>query len=130
MPLQNQFNFAADVIEAFTEGDCWALAEEVQKITGWDIVAIGFNGDGKVFPTERYWEHMANRRPDGLILDITGLHAKKSWLEGWNGGFVRNTVVFEANDESYRDEQVRCYSKSPRHWAKKLVAASGQVAAS
>lgn len=124
MPLKNQFDFAEDVIEAFTEGDCWALAEEVQKLTGWDIVAIGFKGDGKVSPAERYWEHMANRRPDGLILDITGLHNEKRWLEGWNGGFVRSTTVFKANDESYRAEQTRAYSKSPRHWAKKLVAVS------
>lgn len=123
--LKNQFDFAADVIEAFTEGDCWALAEEVQALTGWDIVAIGMDDEPHSKPvSERYWEHMANRRPDGLILDITGLHNDKHWLEGWDGGFVRNTVVFEANDPGYRAEQTRLYIHSPERWAKDLVAAA------
>lgn len=127
MPLQNQFDFAADVIEAFTEGDCWALAEEVQKLTGWDIVGLGTADEAGRSASERYWEHMAVRRPDGSILDITGLHGERGWLEGWNSGFVRNTVVFEANDPAYREEMIRSYRKSPSHWAKRLLA-SAEVA--
>lgn len=102
MSLPNQFGFAAEVIEAFTDGDCWALATALRLKTGWDIVALGFESEAEMPPAKRGWEHMAVRRPDGLILDITGLHAAEDWLTGWNCGFERDTVVFTANEPAYR----------------------------
>lgn len=59
----------------FTEGDCWVLAQELHKISGWDIVTAGDDWD---------WYHAANRLPDGSIIDIMGIWEEKTWLSYWH----------------------------------------------
>ena len=69
-----------DTIEAFTCGDCWMLARAIHDISKWDMVLYN------PYPHRDldYWEHVAVRMPDGLILDIEGAHTEDDFLQRWN----------------------------------------------
>lgn len=69
------FNFSPDVVEAFTFGDCWVLAQAIERATGYPLVSATYGKD--------FWIHVGNRLPSGLILDIEGTHAETGWLECW-----------------------------------------------
>jgi hypothetical protein len=69
-------------IDAFTQGDCWALAIELSFMTGWPCVCIG--------TTDAYagdeWAHVMVRMPDGMLLDIEGRHDREQVNETWGDG--------------------------------------------
>lgn len=78
--------FTPDEQEAFTFGDCWLLARAMHNITGWQMVAVGCTG-GAVDGMLRDWVHIAVRTPQGLILDINGLHTDDEVRDQWQGEF-------------------------------------------
>jgi hypothetical protein len=62
----------------FTERYCEVLAKALHERTGWPIVVVSDGPDGVVG-----WLHAAVRRPDGMIVDIEGVHTADGWLERW-----------------------------------------------
>lgn len=69
-------------IDAFTLGWCWALAEALNKETGWSIVIKGYSEAPFMFcgkPMDMDfikvtgWEHAYVQRPDGKVVDIHGV---------------------------------------------------------
>jgi hypothetical protein len=61
--------------EVYTEGDCWALAYYVARLTGGQVVTLG--GD--------WWEHVAVRVAHNRYLDASGLHNRQQLLHLWRG---------------------------------------------
>lgn len=68
------FNFTPDVIEAFTQGDCWVLSLALAD-HGYPVVTSSFGA--------HWWNHAANMLPSGHIVDITGIHEAKDWSHHW-----------------------------------------------
>lgn len=64
---------AINDIERFTEGDCWILALEIHRLTGWQIQAFHW-GDG--LPDWHVWV----QTPQGLCLDIEGRRSEKELM--------------------------------------------------
>lgn len=66
-----------DLVETFTEGDCWVLALEIEKNYGFPIIVItdGFTEDDEgQFETDAGWTHALNLLPDGRFIDIKGIY--------------------------------------------------------
>lgn len=78
--------FTPNEQEAFSFGDCWLLTRALHNITGWQMVAVGCTG-GKDAGILRDWTHIAVRTPEGLILDITGLHTDEDIERQWADNF-------------------------------------------
>jgi hypothetical protein len=82
----HSFSFSDEEVVAFTESDCFLLAEHIQAATGWERVAIGteWGEDGKLdLPADYDWVHMVNRMPDGKLVDITGIYDKETLMDKW-----------------------------------------------
>jgi len=88
----SRFYFLSDEDhEAFTQGDCGLLAEELHRRTGYPVVAVGTRGGGLDGTT---WEHIAVRAPDGRLLDVTGIQPEAETGLAWSSS-GRYEVVFE-----------------------------------
>lgn len=107
-------------MQAFTEGDCWVLAEEVRKMTGWEKVAVGYDDTEEGQKPDFYWLHVANRLPDGRLLDITGIHSDEEFIDRW-GGPVSESYLFPVNDPSYFDHVEPEYNIDARRTADVLI---------
>lgn len=70
-----EFSFPANAVYAFTKGDCWVLAQELEAAYGYPIIMATY-GDG-------YWCHAANMLPDGRIVDIEGIRSEDDWVKRW-----------------------------------------------
>ena len=95
------FDFSDDVIEAFTEGDCWALAHEISALTGWGIFAVGgqYDYDSAETVADRGWDHMFVRHPSGYLVDIEGVHTDKAMVDYW---FPQgHALVYESSDPGH-----------------------------
>lgn len=68
----------ASVIETFTRGMCHALAGELERLAGWDIVAL-------MSHTVWYPTHFGALREDGRIVDINGLWEPYDWAHQFDG---------------------------------------------
>lgn len=120
-PLPSQsFSFPKETVQAFTEGDCWVLAEEVRKMTGWEKVAVGYDDTEEGQKPDFYWLHVANRLPDGRLLDITGIHSDEEFIDRW-GGPVSESYLFPVNDPSYFDHVEPEYNIDARRTADVLI---------
>ena len=79
---KDQFCYGSDAITAFTEGDCWALALSVNKLTGWPLVFLcDESGDGE--HPAGYWMHVMVKHPKGKWLDAHGLNTPKQIRKYW-----------------------------------------------
>lgn len=74
-------------VEAFTNGDCWALAIEIASMTDWDLVTLGATMDH-----DDEWAHCAVLTPEGYVLDIEGLHHPEAALAQWGGELIDTEV--------------------------------------
>ena len=86
----HSFSFSEEEVVAFTESDCFLLAEHIQTATGWERVAIGteWGEDGKLDkPADYDWVHMVNRMPDGKLVDITGIYDEDTLVDKWLSNF-------------------------------------------
>ena len=75
---KNDYGMPPEVIEAFTCGDCWALAIEIGRLSAWTVVTIAHKGE----PDE--WRHVAVRTPEGMILDVQGAWELSEWGKFWS----------------------------------------------
>ena len=92
-------DFPAEVVSAFTDGDCWELARTVGLEFGFPVVTAN-DSDGKSI-----WYHAGNRLPDGTIVDIEGIWSEATWLSIWAPRvFGTNTpAVLVSQDWSNKD---------------------------
>lgn len=70
--------------EVFTQGECGVLAWDLSARTGWPVVIAcdgftEFDGGGRSYG----WTHAGVQRPDGLIVDVEGVHKWEDWLDTW-----------------------------------------------
>lgn len=73
--------------EAFTYGDCWALALEIHKQQGLPVAFfIGSETDNDDTNTDVYWVHAFNVLPNGAYLDVKGIHTIEELHDRWTGG--------------------------------------------
>lgn len=82
----------AEAVHVYSNGQCHALALAINERTGWPIV--GASPFGTDYPN-----HVAVKRPDGRIIDITGYVNFGYWGSEWyelDPGVVRNR--FEDDD--------------------------------
>lgn len=110
-----------DEVRAFTEGDCWLLAQHVRRLTGLPLVfANPWPKD------EGYWEHVGVLVAQDRVLDVEGIHPRSEWVRKWAplGG-----TSFEAHtDEEIADhlDADRMFPwVSPARAARELVARFG-----
>lgn len=61
---------SANMEDFFLFGQCWALAEVLAVRTGWTPVLWAMDEPPA-------WDHAVVRRPDGLMLDVRGLHEQE-----------------------------------------------------
>jgi hypothetical protein len=122
----NQFHFRQTVITAFTDGDCWRLAQYLSDRTGWDMVALGIKLDRREPEGQRYWEHMAVRRPDGRIVDVLGIHTEAEFLELWARSHD-GADVFVANHPGYIAEEEPQFRHSPKTYGDEILEALGEA---
>jgi hypothetical protein len=83
-----------DEVDAFTWGDCWALASKIHKVHGLPIAVIAaydprytaanYRGSMTVpFFAHLTWVHAFNVRHDGNYVDITGVYNGRDLYEQW-----------------------------------------------
>lgn len=65
--------------DVFTQGECGVLAWDLHERTGWPVVIASDGGDGTTFG----WTHAGVQRPDGLVVDVEGVHDWGDWLDAW-----------------------------------------------
>ena len=72
-----------DTVEAFTCGDCWSLAFELHRLTGYPMI---FSSMFETYVSvERFeWDHVAVVLPDGRIMDVNGVQSPEDWEDRWS----------------------------------------------
>ena len=103
--VHNQWSLSPEVIHAFTQGDCWRLAEELHRLTGYSLVAVGFEQEEEEnLPlSQRCWMHVLNQCPDGTLLDVMGVHDSDSTLEYWAQEYGALINVNTADSQEWAD---------------------------
>lgn len=118
--------------EAFTLGDCWALAQALQRSQGYPLVVITSDTN-----PEDFWVHALVRLPSGLLADITGAHGEEELLGRWgisvmHSDLLEGSVVFhEVPPEEYSqffDEHL-AFQEDPEEWAETLLEALAEEGA-
>lgn len=79
-------------ISQYTEADCWILAQELHRLTGWPYAAItdsseDINGNPTFTENDivRYgWVHLGVLTSDGNFLDIRGTQSIGEALDHWD----------------------------------------------
>lgn len=74
--------FDQKILDSFNYGDCWVLAVIMKKLTGWNIVGVGVEGQSPAGGM-REWCHIAVQAPTGHIVDINGVHDPEEFLYDW-----------------------------------------------
>lgn len=120
---KNDFDMSSEVVEAFTQGDCWALATEVARVSGWTMVTLSATDDKEA------WCHVAVWTPDGHILDIQGVWNPDEWANYWEYSLGGQDCDFadwthaEFKEHSDREGMYLQWDEIVEEWAKKLLAA-------
>jgi hypothetical protein len=90
----------------FTGGQCHALALALQRRTGWPLVAVD--------ETTGVCVHICVRRPDGLLLDVTGAHTVEELITA-RGGTVRDVDYAAIEELEHNTAGRRRRLSVPRH---------------
>jgi hypothetical protein len=93
-----------EAIDFFTCGQCWALAEVLERTFGWESI---IEGDGW---SEDSWYHAVVMHPDGELVDINGfsyagdLHRERteSWVRLAKDCWTDHMDEFSTSFEYYR----------------------------
>lgn len=99
------FPYPEEVIEAFTHGDCWALARAFSDAVDLYPVTISAKDD--------CWFHAGTRLLDGRIVDIEGIWEEEAWLAHWDSKvdplYEGNTFIREWSGKSFAKEVKDCF---------------------
>lgn len=112
----------AEIVEAFTEGDCWYLALTLHEMTGLPMVFAN------PMPSDPdYWEHVGLQISANRILDIQGVHTNMAWRRLWAGNHkCTDGILFRTQDEDYisyllSDQDRIYYRTDARRPARRLL---------
>lgn len=113
------FNAPNDLTETFTNGDCWVLAQEIEKQYGFPLIAVlddvtldlieeegeeNFN-----FAYDGGWTHVMNLLPDGSLMDIKGIYRTEMeihyMMENYMG-YTTHQVSSQELSLSVKDAQI------------------------
>lgn len=95
-------------ISTFTEGDCWILAYELWRETGWPIYRVGPTSD----PDGA--QHYVIKAPGDRYLDVIGVHTRHALLKAWE-----EKSLIRADDSLYEicfESKRINYSDFPDSW--------------
>jgi hypothetical protein len=70
-----EFTFPANVVAAFTDADCDALALALAQQTGLPLFAVAGENGGYL--------HCGLLLTDDLVVDIEGIHDAGEWIDRW-----------------------------------------------
>lgn len=87
----------AFVREAYVNGNCHFLAREISRKTGWPVTTC-LNSEGE------HAYHAFVLTPEGLGLDIDGLHTVEELAQQWGGATVNkqaHSVVTGNHDDEF-----------------------------
>lgn len=114
---ENEFGFPEEVIEAYTCGDCWALAIAVSRLTKFPVVTASIDND---------WVHAAVLLPEDRVLDIQGVHTVEQWLDRWLDGmngedhWAREWRLSDFVRQCNREQSLQ-YDEPVGDWAEKVL---------
>lgn len=103
----------------YTEGDCWALALALHRMTGWPMTALGYADEDSTPYSERGWVHVVVRAPDDRLLDVRGLRDEESCAKEFlwsNYSFYEVTaaeLLIDFEDDDTRDPSSASLSYAP-----------------
>lgn len=113
-----KFGFDEEIITQYTEGDCWILANALNKLYGYDRILVGF-GDG-LDDIKATWIHAANYLPGGLIVDIEGVHNEDDFKKKWAKSIVVHPAKIKCDQYFGVEEGRKPNTRKARRWAKKV----------
>lgn len=101
-----------EIVDAFTNGDCWRLALSLNSLAGLPIYAVC-----SLDCPRDTWCHVFNQLPDGSFIDIMGIHSESEMLSKWECAVYEDNVGIAALSRENLDG-VEIYSdKDPDEWA-------------
>lgn len=106
----------------YTEGDCWAFALALHRMTGWPMTALGYADEASVSYEDRGWVHIVVRTPDDRLLDVRGLRDEDSCAREFlwsNYAFFEVTareLLIDFEEDDTRDPSPVSLSHAP-DWA-------------
>lgn len=75
------FKAKPETVVAFTEGDCWHLAFELHRLTGYPMF---FSSAWEEQPTGYFqWDHVGLSVGETHVLDVNGLTDVEDWMLYW-----------------------------------------------
>jgi hypothetical protein len=101
-----------DILEYFTCGRCWELAEALNEIApGSQIIEIRVDNGA--------WSMLvhAGIEIDGMIIDIEGRHARSAWLERWTASWEDPVVSYRRSRGEYLGFETPRTMRIARHVA-------------
>lgn len=75
----------ASLIEDFTEGYCYGLALELNRRFGWELGVVAGEDDSEGAEHPFYTVHAFNYLPNGLAIDIEGVHSEEDLHRAYAG---------------------------------------------
>ena len=92
-----RFGYTFETVSRFCNGECGALAEAIERRTGWPIYLV--------YRSAYSPEHAVVQIPDGRFLDIQGLFMEDDLLEEWRAHKIEEmTTSFAEEDLFWHDE--------------------------
>lgn len=71
--------YPKEIIEYYTEGQCWSLAWHLSNLADLPLVTVGPRGD--------MWYHVVVKKSPRRHLDIEGIHTKSRVKAFWGSGY-------------------------------------------
>jgi hypothetical protein len=77
--------FGKNIIEVYSEGDCWALAAYMRDAYNLPAFALITDDDPEY---GEMWCHIVNQLPDGRFVDITGIYYGETIAQAWGAAYI------------------------------------------
>lgn len=74
-----------EIIEQYSSTDCWKIAYEIHKRTGWPIISLDDSESEGDPAGSGWWFHVVVQRPDGMLVDVNGAHTPEQVADHWDG---------------------------------------------
>lgn len=109
---KNQFGFDSKIIEAFTEGDCWRLAFDLNDKLNYPVFVITDLETSLGDCPSMYFGHMFVQNPEsGKFLDVNGEHTAEELLnEDWGLDDDIPVLIEVSEDLKIEQAEISYYS--------------------
>ncbi len=92
--MKSVIKATAKDIERFTSGDCWILAQELERICGYP--AYGYWCRANRWYDHHVWVRVGDKR-----LDIEGLHSPRAFNAKWNAEMPVSRINWKRLDDDW-----------------------------